>query len=175
MIKKLLISIFFLIVTVLFLSREATRISASESINADNCSLSSDGSSESSFCNAPGVTVIAGKVRDAGGKPIGGADVTISCKGHVKNTVTGPRGNYITAYIRNKCGPGDTVTVAATKDGQTAQGSGVVGTGGRANIELVIINVSVPEFSQILAIVAVATSVVLFTTLRKRSLAYRLK
>jgi hypothetical protein len=105
----------------------------------------------------PDKTIIMGNVTDASGNMVGKAAITVTCyhgnETVVKETETknGKKniGQYSVTFNKGQCVDGDTVVVAAEKDGQSGSASGtpVFDREGRCrDINVAVIPVSIPEF-----------------------------
>jgi hypothetical protein len=80
---------------------------------------------------------------------ISGADVVIQCHGETKYATSDSGGDYAVDMSGTACVLGDTVTVTATKEGQSGQDSDSVLN--YTFIDLAIVDVSIPEFGTVAA------------------------
>jgi len=114
----------------------------------------------------PSFTVVAGKVTN-NGQAVNSADVTVVCNTHSQNAVTNAQGDYGVTYDPADCPNGKIATVVASKTGMGGTNSGKV-DGVSTNLNIAIVNVSIPEFGVIAGFASVAMAGGLFIFMRRR-------
>jgi len=120
-------------------------------------------------------TLVAGIVynEDHSAK-IDSADITVTCNGHVKTTTSIGDGSYSVSYLEDGvegCDAGDDVTVVAEKGDLYGSEPGVVQDKGDypgVEINLAIINVTVPEFGLIIGVLTMMSAVGIFAFVRRQ-------
>jgi len=100
----------------------------------------------------PGQTDITGVVTE-NQMAVPGASVTTLCNGNTRTDTTNAQGTYLTIYPKTQCDFGDTVKVTAVKSGKSGVNSGTV-QGFTTKLNVAIINVSIPEFGLLGAVMA---------------------
>lgn len=116
-------------------------------------------------------TVVNGQVKDASNNPINTASVSIICNGATINTSTDASGKYSATFDGTACPEGTTVTVHATKGGQNGSGSKAVKKvydDGSVIINLVLINISVPEFGLLTGVITTLASTGAYLFLKRK-------
>lgn len=98
---------------------------------------------------------------------VAGADVTVLCNGNTKTDITDAMGSYLVTYAATECPFGSTVKVTAQKDGKSGVSSGTV-QGITTKLNLAIVNVSIPEYGLIGAILATGTGIGMIAYMRRR-------
>lgn len=121
------------------------------------------------------ITAVAGTIKDSSNNPVDHATVTVTCNGHTKTTHTNSIGFYGVAFHNHNCTDGDTLTVTADKAGVGSSSStGTVGEHdndqGRVDLDLSLVNFSIPEFSTLLGSTAFIGSLGSFLLLKKKSI-----
>ncbi|HEX6462486.1 MAG TPA: hypothetical protein VFZ58_04435 [Candidatus Saccharimonadales bacterium] len=97
-------------------------------------------------------TKVTGVITDSG-VPTEGAEVTVICGAFTEKDTTDKFGSYLVTFKYSDCPPGSTVKVTAKKGDKTGSKTGrVVGVTTKLNIALV--NVDIPEYGLIGAILA---------------------
>lgn len=76
---------------------------------------------------------------------VAGAEVTVTCNGHVRTDTSDTWGSYRVSFLKGECDFGATAKVVATKDGKSGVANGML-QGITTKLNLAIVNVSVPEF-----------------------------
>ena len=110
-------------------------------------------------------TIVNGHVYASDGHtPVSGANVKITCDSAVKETTTNSEGYYVVEYF-DVCNEGSTVTIES--NGFTAEGK--VKSSRVITKNIAYINLSVPEFGTIAALIALIGSVAVFAVIRKRN------
>jgi hypothetical protein len=117
---------------------------------------------------ASSLTVISGTVKDASSTPVSGATVAVTCNGNLKTTTTGLDGKYYVTYPQSKCKDGNTVSIHATKDDMSGDGTGTV-EGGVCIVNSGFVDVTIPEFGVVAASVAFVGAIAGFLILRKKN------
>jgi len=100
----------------------------------------------------PAQTDITGVITESS-VAVAGASVTVLCDGHTLMDTTDAHGSYLAVFPIADCAFGSTVKVTATKGGHSGVASGTV-QGITTKLNLSIVNVSIPEYGLIGAIVA---------------------
>jgi hypothetical protein len=86
-------------------------------------------------------------------QPVDGATVDVYCNSNLLSTTSLPDGSYAVKYVDCACKWGDSVTVTATKGSATGSNTGTVNWD-FAEVDISVVNVSIPEFGVIAASVA---------------------
>ena len=115
-----------------------------------------------------GITDVAGTVT-SNGSPVSGASVSVNCNGNILTSGTTAAGGYIVQFPASECPDGSTAHVTASKGGGSGSKSGTV-NGLTADINLAIINVSIPEFGVIAGVSAAILGSGAFLAMRRRQL-----
>jgi hypothetical protein len=115
---------------------------------------------------ATGTTYVTGTVTN-GGSPVVGANVSVVCNGNTMTSSTTNGGGYIVQFSATDCPNGKTAVVTATKGGLNGSNSGPVDDL-TADINLAIVNVSVPEFGIAAGVVALAAGAGSLVVVRRR-------
>ncbi len=112
-------------------------------------------------------TVVSGTIT-FNGSPVYHAKVVVTCDTKTQTTLTNHAGKY---YVTMEhCGDGNTITVVATKNGETGTATGV-SSEGKCNVDVAVINVSmVPEVGIFTGTIAAMTGAGAFLVVRKRTL-----
>ncbi len=127
--------------------------------------------------SADSETIVAGKIYetdDMTGPVVSGADVTVDCyhdgdsSPNTEETTSADNGAYGVGFDEDECDDEDEVIVTATKDGMSGSKSGNVTGDFIGDLNVAIINVSIPEFSAIAASIALIGSGIGFLVLRKK-------
>jgi hypothetical protein len=114
-----------------------------------------------------GMTIVAGKVTH-NNQAVSGANITVVCNTHSQNTTTNSNGDYGVTYDPADCPDGKVATVVASKNGMGGTNSGTVGATGAINLNIAIVNVSIPEFGVITGFAGMAAAGGLFIYTRRR-------
>jgi hypothetical protein len=114
--------------------------------------FASVGITSTSVSAAPPQTSITGVVTEAQ-VAVPGASVTVLCSGHTETDTTNAQGAYLVNYPSADCPFGSTVKVTAQKDGKSGVASGTV-EGKTTKLNLAIVNVEIPEYGLIGALMA---------------------
>jgi uncharacterized protein YcnI len=98
-------------------------------------------------------TVITGRVTSANGSAENHAKVSVKCNGKKRVTYTGRQGWYKISFSSRQCRVGNTVTVTASKNGETASNTGKVRSAS-CRLDVAFINVALPEMGFVTGIAA---------------------
>jgi hypothetical protein len=121
-------------------------------------------------------TIVSGKVYDEDivtGPVVSGANVTVTCAGHVLGTTSIADGSYAVVYNTRDCGIGQTVDIAASKDDRSGSTTAVVNDGGMAVLCDVKLNyavgnvVLIPEFGLTVGMFTIVGALVAFFLIRR--------
>ncbi len=121
---------------------------------------------------SPPSSLVAGVVYDMDNQPVPGAEVTVTCNDIVKETVTLSDGSYAVKYFNfynqneQYCVVGDTAYVLAEKDEASGSNSGSVNN--FIVVKMAVVNVQIPEFSEITAGIALLGAGAVFLILRRK-------
>lgn len=99
--------------------------------------------------------------------PVANANVTVLCNGNTQMDTTDAHGSYLVVFAGGVCGFGSTVKVTAQKDGKSGVASGTV-HGVTTKLNLAIVNVAIPEYGLLGALVAAGAGVGMITYMRRR-------
>lgn len=99
--------------------------------------------------------------------PVANATVTVECQGNLAADTTDAQGSYLVTYPIAQCPFGSTVKVTAQKDGKSGTASGTV-HGITTKLNLAIVNVPIPEYGALGALLAVGAGVGSIVYLRRR-------
>jgi hypothetical protein len=124
------------------------------------------GAAAASVNALPRQTDITGVITD-NHVAVADAHVTVTCMGNVQTDVTDDHGSYLVTFGGAECPFGETVKVAAQKDGRSGVSSGTV-MGITTKLNLAIVNVSIPEYGLIGAIMAGGAGIGLIAYTRRR-------
>lgn len=128
--------------------------------------VSSAGLFAASASAAPPTTDVTGVVTK-NQMAVAGASVTVLCNGNTETDTTDAQGSYLVTYPSGQCPFGSTVKVTAVKGGASGVASGTV-TGVTTKLNLAIVNVSIPEYGTIGAILAAGTGIGFISYMRRR-------
>lgn len=115
---------------------------------------------------------VAGVVYDMNNQPVPGAEVTVTCNELEQETVTLNDGSYAVQFTNEYnqdnqyCVEGDTVDVTAEKDEASGSSSGLVNN--YIFVRMAVVNVQIPEFSEITAGIALLGAGAVFLILRRK-------
>lgn len=98
---------------------------------------------------------------------VSGARVAVLCNGHTRRDRTDAQGSYLVTFPKQQCPTGSTVKVTARMNGKSGVSTGTV-QGITTKLNLAIVNVSIPEYGLIGAILAGGTGVGLIAHMRRR-------
>lgn len=113
-------------------------------------------------------TFIVGKVYEDNYKtPLGDANVTVTCEGNIRNTLSESDGTYDVEYSVLECGEGETVLVTAEKGEKFGSETGIVNEL-KAEIKFSVINVTVPEFGVFVGMLTLMACVGVFFFVKKQ-------
>jgi len=98
---------------------------------------------------------------------VAGASVTILCNGHPRSDTTDAFGSYLAVFPIGHCPLGQTVKVTAEKNGKSGVTSGTV-QGITTKLNLAIVNVSIPEYGTIGALIAGGAGIGMIAYTRRR-------
>jgi hypothetical protein len=115
---------------------------------------------------SPDFTVVYGYITNKG-KDIKGAKVSVICNGHALKTTSDASGYYSVSFMAGKCAPGSTVSVTATKGQKGGERNGAV-SWNSADLNVALINVSLPELSFVTGTAAVIVAGGAFFLIRRR-------
>ena len=117
----------------------------------------------------PTQTIITGTVTD-NGKDVKGAKITVVCNNHSRTAKTDANGEYSVTYPVSQCNDNTKATVVATKAGLGGVNSGTPSTysNGKTEIDVAIVNVSLPEFGIATGFVASTAGAGAFMVMRRR-------
>jgi hypothetical protein len=113
-----------------------------------------------------GVTQVTGAVTN-NGQAVKGAKVSVTCVSTTKNTKTDKTGTYLVQFNAKKCPLGSVITAAASKGKQSGSKTGTA-TSYTPQLNVALINISIPEFSTVLGIVALVVAAGAFLSIRSR-------
>lgn len=109
-------------------------------------------------------TIVNGHVYGPDGKtPVNGASVKVTCDGNELIDDTNAEGFYVVEFFQG-CDTGDVVSV----ESGSAKVDGTVTASKFIRKNLVYVNLSVPEFGTVAALIALVGSVAVFMVIRKR-------
>jgi hypothetical protein len=115
------------------------------------------------------LTGVSGNVSN-NGKDVSGASITATCKTASGTSSTQSNGDYFVVLTPDGvCKAGDTVTVNASQGAATGQSTGTFSNYG-ADVNIALVNVSVPEFALITGVGAVLLGGGAFMIIRRRNL-----
>lgn len=126
--------------------------------------------------SATGTAVAPSKKTNIGGtiynsdysSTISGANVTVTCNGFNKNTLSNANGVYSVEFIASECTVGDSVTVVAVKGSLSGVETESVYDFG-LTVNLAIVNVPiVPEFGFVLGLATLLGAVGIFFIVRRQ-------
>jgi hypothetical protein len=129
--------------------------------------IASTGAISGSVSAAPAKTDVTGVVTDENQTPVPGAMVTVTCNGHIETDTTDAAGSYLVVFTKAQCDFGNTVKVVAKKAGKSGVASGTV-EGKTTKLNLAIVNVQIPEFGLIGAMLAGGAGIGLIAYSRRR-------
>jgi len=119
------------------------------------------------------ITTIRGQIMGPDNKPLKLANITVTCDGQTKHTITGANGKYVVIFFgKNVCAAGDTVTVTASKDGNSGSGTGTVDLkrdGRFVDVNFSTLSFSVPEFGTLPGAVALISATGIYFALRRKN------
>jgi hypothetical protein len=115
---------------------------------------------------APAKTDVTGVVTE-NHVPVVGASVTVLCNGHTETDTTDAQGSYLVTYLVADCPFGSTVKVTAHKGSKSGVASNTV-RGITTKLNLAIVNVSIPEYGAIGALIAGGTGIGVIAYMRRR-------
>ena len=95
------------------------------------------------------------------------AHVTVECNGHTKMDTSDAFGSYLAVFTKAECDFGQTVKVTAEKDGKSGVATGTV-QGITTKLNLAIVNVSIPEYGLVGALMAGGVGLGLMGYMRRR-------
>lgn len=98
---------------------------------------------------------------------IGNANVSVWCNGNTQMDTTDAFGSYLAIFTTAECPFGSTAKVTAEKDGKSGVMTGTV-QGLTTKLNLAIVNVSIPEYGLLGAVVAGGAGVAMITFMRRR-------
>ncbi|CAN5191184.1 hypothetical protein BH09PAT2_BH09PAT2_01520 [soil metagenome] len=116
-------------------------------------------------------TVIKGTVSDSNGAGVNGANVSVVCDGVTRNTTTTSVGDYLVMFSRAECAQGDNATATATASEGTGSNDGTVQRftfGPGLELDIAIINISVPEFGMVTGVVTAIGSGIAYLGLKRK-------
>lgn len=115
---------------------------------------------------------VKGKVRFSNGQKADGASVVASCGSSTQNTSADGNGKFEVTFAANQCFTGNTITVVASKNGNSGSQTTVATDRRNHNIGDVVLNAAaVPEFGSVTGAIAFMGSVSAFLFFRKRQYA----
>ena len=115
----------------------------------------------------PALTEVTGVITDNNLDPVPGANVTVTCNGHMASDTTDAAGSYRVSFPAGDCPFGTTVKVMAQKGGMSGMASDTV-RGITTKLNLAIVNVSIPEYGLIGMISAAGVGLGLIAYTRHR-------
>ena len=110
---------------------------------------------------------VTGKVTN-NSLPVSGAIVSVKCEVTTVTATTNSNGTYAVIFNNPLCLTGDTVTVTATSGSLIGSNSALV-IGNSCNTNVIVVNVSVPEFGILTTLSASVISGGAFIAVRRRS------
>lgn len=122
----------------------------------------------------PNVTEVYGVVSN-NGKAVTGAKVIVICNSHDKKTTTtalisgSPSYNYLVTFPAGQCAPGSNITVTATKGAKGGERGGQI-VNVSTDLNVALVNVSLPEFGAIAGFGAAIIGGGAFLVTRRRHL-----
>lgn len=128
--------------------------------------VASAGAVTASVNAEPAKTDVTGVVTD-NHVAVAGAMVTVVCDGNTETDTTDAHGSYLVTYPIADCPFGSTVKVTAKKGDKSGVASNTV-RGVTTKLNLAIVNVSIPEYGLIGAILAGGTGVGMIAYMRRR-------
>jgi len=127
------------------------------------------GVTSASASAAPPQTSVTGVVTE-NHMSVAGAAVSVLCDGHTETDTTNAQGAYLVNYPAADCPFGSTVKVTATKSGKSGTASGTV-EGKTTKLNIAIVNVEIPEYGLIGALIAGGTGVGFIAYRRRQNIA----
>ena len=115
---------------------------------------------------APAQTDVTGVITE-NFTPVANAEVKAVCNGHTETDTTDANGAYLVIFAAGDCQFGSTVKVSAQKDGKSGIASGTV-EGKTTKLNLAIVNVSIPEYGLLGAVLAGGAGIGLIAYSRRR-------
>lgn len=119
------------------------------------------------------ITTIRGQIKGPDNKPLKLANITVTCDGQTKHTITGANGKYVVIFFgKNVCAAGSTVTVTASKDGNSGSGTGTVQLkhdGRFVDVNFSTLSFSVPEFGALPGAIAAIGATGIYFALRRKN------
>lgn len=115
----------------------------------------------------PATTVVTGVVTK-GGTPVGGAAVSVECKGHTSSDTTDASGSYLVAFSAGDCPFGSTVKVTAAKGDMSGKASGTV-RGETTKLNIAVVNVEIPEYGLLGGLLASGAGIGAIAFIRRRA------
>jgi hypothetical protein len=116
----------------------------------------------------PPQTDVTGVITKSG-VAVAGANVQVTCMGNVEtDSMTDAAGSYLVVFSATDCPSGSTVSVVAEKDGESGTASGTA-NGLTTKLNVAIVNVSIPEYGLIGAILAGGAGIGAIAFARRRS------
>ena len=89
------------------------------------------------------------------GSPVKNATVMLHCNGTTKTVHTDKTGTYVASFNFKKCPTGSTITADASKGGVGAGSTSGIATPQTARLNILLLNVAIPEYGTIAGILAV--------------------
>jgi len=128
-----------------------------------------------SACQGGEWTIVGGRVLGPDGKSVRNADVTVVCYHNSEEnelkTKSRSGGFYRACYKGEKCDEGDYVEVYAEKSGiGSGYNSGIVKDfidTRRVDIDIVMLNITIPEFSLMTGLITFLLAMLVFFVVRK--------
>lgn len=122
-------------------------------------------------------TLIAGKIYDSpdfeNANAVVGANINVSCNGNIRTTQSlSPDGTYSVTYLNSsECPNNSTVTVTASKDGNSNTETGLVHDYSAPGLDLYVgvVNIAlIPEFGVIVGALTILGAVGVFFVIRRK-------
>lgn len=112
---------------------------------------------------------VKGKVRFSNGQKADSASVVASCGSSTQNTTADSNGKFSVTFSENQCFTGNTITVVASKNGNSGSQTTVATDRRNHNIGDVVLNAAaVPEFGTVTGAVAFMGSLSAFYLFRRK-------
>lgn len=118
-------------------------------------------------------TAISGEVRDQNGNLVPNASISANCNGFIKTAVTNAQGDYDVYYSQEECKSGDNVSVSASSSAGNGSNAETVENGTSnpfADIDIAVVNITVPEMGTVMAMVAAAGGLGAFYYMRRQQM-----
>ena len=129
------------------------------------------------ICATVETTYVSGTISDqSNGDPISGANVDITCNGHLQSAISDLNGGYSVQYPASECADGDDVSVSATYNGLSGNSDSVSWYTQNTQIGCLemIVNVAcvdvplVPEFGFVIGTLTALSAIGIFFFVRKK-------